>query len=176
MLVSVFIRWTTPDCWIPERSEANMTRPTNSRTPSEEFFEYAFILHFYLLYLNFSNIFPTKEQSSSNLQWPWIPRRYAMGTGRLPRLCLDPGLLCHLEIDQIISQSALRHSNPSLRPDRCISGPSINAGRCWTWTALLFQTELGFIKERKCLDQCSIAEFQFPWHCIRFDDFVCQLQ
>lgn len=32
-------RWTTPDCWIPERAQANMTRPVNPRTPSEEFFE-----------------------------------------------------------------------------------------------------------------------------------------
>ncbi|XP_037052346.1 sodium- and chloride-dependent GABA transporter ine isoform X1 [Bradysia coprophila] len=32
-------RWTSPDCWIPERLAANMTRPLNSRTPSEEFFE-----------------------------------------------------------------------------------------------------------------------------------------
>lgn len=33
------VRWTTADCWIPERLEKNMTRPTHSRTPAEEFFE-----------------------------------------------------------------------------------------------------------------------------------------
>ncbi|XP_055315143.1 sodium- and chloride-dependent GABA transporter ine isoform X3 [Sitodiplosis mosellana] len=32
-------RWATPDCWIPARLEMNMTRPIDSRTPSEEFFE-----------------------------------------------------------------------------------------------------------------------------------------
>lgn len=33
-------RWNTPDCWIPERLEHNLTRPVLSRTPAEEFFEY----------------------------------------------------------------------------------------------------------------------------------------
>ncbi|XP_055385962.1 sodium- and chloride-dependent GABA transporter ine isoform X3 [Condylostylus longicornis] len=32
-------RWNTPDCWIPERQHANITKSETSRTPSEEFFE-----------------------------------------------------------------------------------------------------------------------------------------
>ncbi|XP_059614816.1 sodium- and chloride-dependent GABA transporter ine isoform X1 [Phlebotomus argentipes] len=32
-------RWNTPDCWIPQRQESNLTRPHISRTPPEEFFE-----------------------------------------------------------------------------------------------------------------------------------------
>lgn len=32
-------RWSSPDCWIPERTDLNMTRPNNSLTPTEDFFE-----------------------------------------------------------------------------------------------------------------------------------------
>ncbi|ALC38115.1 ine [Drosophila busckii] len=32
-------RWNTPDCWVPQRKELNVTAPDTSRTPSEEFFE-----------------------------------------------------------------------------------------------------------------------------------------
>ncbi|XP_075152282.1 solute carrier family 6 member inebriated isoform X2 [Haematobia irritans] len=32
-------RWNTPDCWVPQRVEDNVTSPSMSRTPSEEFFE-----------------------------------------------------------------------------------------------------------------------------------------
>ncbi|XP_013104533.2 sodium- and chloride-dependent GABA transporter ine [Stomoxys calcitrans] len=32
-------RWNTPDCWVPQRVDDNMTSHATSRTPSEEFFE-----------------------------------------------------------------------------------------------------------------------------------------
>lgn len=32
-------RWNTDKCWIPARLQDNVTRPFNSRTPAEEFFE-----------------------------------------------------------------------------------------------------------------------------------------
>ncbi|KAM8717970.1 hypothetical protein ACLKA7_004643 [Drosophila subpalustris] len=32
-------RWNTPDCWVPQSKEMNVTAPNTSRTPSEEFFE-----------------------------------------------------------------------------------------------------------------------------------------
>lgn len=99
-----------------------------------------------------------------------------MGFGGVPDVRMDFSVFCHLEIDQVVGQSAVFDRNVAIHFDYHIFGPCCHIGRRAAWTAVFFPAKLVVARQRQRLDQCGRTKFQFTWHRVRFDDFICQLQ